>query len=230
MIIHGESGTGKELVAHAIHALGRRSEGPFITCNCAASTRPCWKVSFSAMSRAPLPEPTPIARGVFEAAHRGDIFLDEVGDIPPPIQVKLLRVLESKQFERVGDVPFRLMSASCDATHRNLELPVRQVSGRPVFPHQCHSHKPAASAGTSGRSPPAGGSFPQPVADPQRQGISAPGSHADFPGSPWPGHAPELIGALEYALRWPKAASSRLRTCLSWVALFRELRQRPRLS
>ena len=127
VIIYGESGTGKELVAHAIHALGRRSEGPFITCNCAALNEALLESELFGHVKGAFTGAYTHRQGRFEAAHRGDIFLDEVGDIPPAIQVKLLRVLESKQFERVGDHrPISVDVRIVTATHRNLEALVSE--------------------------------------------------------------------------------------------------------
>ncbi|MFI5332223.1 MAG: sigma-54 interaction domain-containing protein [Desulfobaccales bacterium] len=122
VIIHGDSGTGKELVAHAIHALGRRREGPFITCNCAALNESLLESELFGHVKGAFTGAYTHRQGRFEAANRGDIFLDEVGDIPPAIQVKLLRVLETKQFERVGESrPITADVRIITATHRNLE-------------------------------------------------------------------------------------------------------------
>jgi transcriptional regulator with GAF, ATPase, and Fis domain len=109
-------------VAHAIHALGPRKGGPFITCNCAALNEALLESELFGHVKGAFTGAYSHRQGRFEAAHQGDIFLDEVGDIPPAIQVKLLRVLETKQFERVGD--HRPISADVriiTATHRNLE-------------------------------------------------------------------------------------------------------------
>ncbi|MDD2903253.1 MAG: sigma 54-interacting transcriptional regulator [Syntrophales bacterium] len=127
VIIHGESGTGKELVAHAIHALGPRREGPFITCNCAALNEALLESELFGHVKGAFTGAYTHRQGRFEAAHRGDILLDEIGDIPPAIQVKLLRVLETKQFERVGDHrPINADVRIISATHRDLESLVAQ--------------------------------------------------------------------------------------------------------
>jgi two-component system, NtrC family, response regulator HydG len=121
VIIFGESGTGKELAAHAIHQLGRRREGPFVRFNCAALNDSLIESELFGHAKGAFTGAYRHRKGRFEAAHTGDIFLDEIGDIPLSTQTRLLRVVDTKQFERVGD--HRPISADVriiTATNRNL--------------------------------------------------------------------------------------------------------------
>lgn len=102
VLIEGPSGTGKELVAHAIHNLSQRSKGPFIAVECAALTGSLLESELFGHEKGAFTDAFQRRIGRFEAADKGTIFLDEISEIPPSTQVKLLRVLETRSFERVG--------------------------------------------------------------------------------------------------------------------------------
>jgi two-component system response regulator HydG len=122
VLISGESGTGKELVAHAIHEVSARKDAPFIKVNCAALNENLLESEFFGHAKGAYTGADRARIGRFEAAHGGTIFLDEIGDIPPATQVKLLRVLEEKEIERVGEhTPIKVDVRIISATHRNLE-------------------------------------------------------------------------------------------------------------
>jgi Nif-specific regulatory protein len=127
ILIRGESGTGKELVAHAIHYNSIRSGKPFVKVNCAAIPSELIESELFGHEKGSFTGAFQQKMGKFELAHGGTIFLDEIGDLSPTTQVKLLRVLQEKEFERVGGIEtikanFRLVSA----TNRNLETMIKE--------------------------------------------------------------------------------------------------------
>ncbi len=102
VLIQGETGTGKELVAHALHYNSDRSEQPFIKAHCAAMPESVIESELFGHVKGAFTGAHTDRKGRFELAHGGTLFLDEIGDISPAIQIKLLRVLQEKEFERVG--------------------------------------------------------------------------------------------------------------------------------
>ena len=126
VLIRGESGVGKELVARAIHNSSPRRDGPFVTLNCAAITESLLESELFGHEKGAFTGATEKMVGKFEAADRGTIFLDEIGEMPPSTQSKFLRVLEGHPFERLGgnnriQVDVRVVAA----TNRPLEQAVR---------------------------------------------------------------------------------------------------------
>ena len=145
VIVQGQSGSGKELVARAIHRESPRRDKPFIKVNCAALNENLLESELFGHVRGAYTGADKTRIGRFEAAHEGTLLLDEIGDIPLALQVKLLRVLEDKKIERVGDnraipVDVRIISA----TNKDLEKLIETEQFREdlffrinVFPLQC---------------------------------------------------------------------------------------------
>jgi DNA-binding NtrC family response regulator len=122
VLITGETGTGKELVASAIHQLSARSHKPFISLNCAAIPDALAESEFFGHERGAFTGAYLRNQGSLEAAHQGTVFLDEVGDMSAGTQAKLLRVIENKEFRRLGGkTPIKVDVRFIAATNRNLE-------------------------------------------------------------------------------------------------------------
>ena len=126
ILIRGESGTGKELVAHAIHNNSERSDKQFVAINCAVLSETLLESELFGYEKGAFTGAVAQKRGRLEVAQGGTVFLDEVGELAPATQAKLLRVLQERQFERVGgtrtiDVDVRIIAA----TNRNLEEAIK---------------------------------------------------------------------------------------------------------
>lgn len=122
VLIRGESGTGKDLVAHAIHYNSPRADGPFVKVNCTALPETLLESELFGHEKGAFTGATDRKVGRFERAHSGTIFLDEIGDFPPSLQVKLLRVIQFKEFERLGGVEtIKANVRIIVATNKNLE-------------------------------------------------------------------------------------------------------------
>jgi transcriptional regulator with PAS, ATPase and Fis domain len=204
VLINGESGTGKELVARAIHETSDRKDKPYLKVNCAALNENLLESELFGHAKGAYTGADRSRIGRFEAAHSGTIFLDEIGDIPPATQVKLLRVLEEKEIERVGEqTPINVDVRIISATNRNLEALIEQGRFRQdlffrinVFPLQCPALRdhiediPAIvqsfirqNAGKTGK---------------KILGLT-PEAMEKMTRYPWPGNVRELRNAVEYA-------------------------------
>src|SRR5712692_8303381 len=121
VLINGETGTGKELIAEAIHKCSERSHGPFVKVNCAAIPAGLLESELLGQERGAYTGAVARSLGRFERANRGTLFLDEIGDLPLELQPKILRVIQERQFERLGGgATIHTDVRVICATHRNL--------------------------------------------------------------------------------------------------------------
>lgn len=209
VLVRGESGVGKELVAHAIHALSRRREGPFRAINCAALPAALLESELFGHKRGAFTGAVRDHDGFFRAAHRGTLFLDEIAEMPVELQAKLLRVLETRTITPVGSrdaipVDVRIVAAThrslrslvaegrfrADLMYRLRVVPLRipPLRERPEdIPFLAARLLEELQAGTAAR----------PEGTVSR--IDEEAQHA-MRRYPWPGNVRELRNALEYAL------------------------------
>ena len=123
VLIRGESGTGKEIVARLLHQLSGRKNKPFVKVNCAAIPRDLLEAELFGYEKGAFTGAHKTKQGRFELAHKGTIFLDEIGDMPLELQSKLLQVLEQQEFVRVGGIQnIHVDVRIICATNRNLEV------------------------------------------------------------------------------------------------------------
>lgn len=204
VLLFGESGTGKELAARAVHDMGRRRLGPFVQLNCGALSESLLESELFGHARGAFTGAYRHRQGRFEAADGGDIFLDEIGDAPASIQVKLLRVLETKRFERVGESrPIRADVRVIAATHRDLSRLVAEGRFREDLYFRVNVlpiHLPPLRERSEDLAPLAE-HFLRRLAEQAGRPVPAvsPEAMARFLRYAWPGNVREFKSALEYA-------------------------------
>jgi sigma-54 specific flagellar transcriptional regulator A len=137
VLVLGESGTGKEVCARAIHDLSPRRNRPFVAVNCGAIPADLLESELFGHERGAFTGAVSARKGRFEIAEGGTLFLDEIGDMSPTMQVKLLRVLQERVFERVGNqTPMKCNVRIIAATHRNLEDSIQRATFREDLFHR----------------------------------------------------------------------------------------------
>ena len=186
VLLLGETGVGKGLIASAVHYLSRRSKGPFIVVNSGAIPETLIDSELFGHEKGAFTGAIEQKRGRFERADHGTIFLDEIGELPPQAQVRMLRVLQEKVIERVGgsrpiSVDIRIIAA----THRNLERndPIEPFPAGSAVPNQCFSHHGPPVAGQERGYPLAGPLF-YPQEDPGVETQFGSGARPGCHGSP----------------------------------------------
>ena len=204
VMILGESGTGKECVAEAIHRGSRRADGPFVRVSCSALNENLLESELFGHVKGAFTGAVRDRRGRFQEAHGGTLLLDEIGDISPAVQLKLLRVIQQREIERVGDsAPIKVDVRLICATHRDLKAMVEEGRFRAdlyfrlaVFPLRVPSLRehvddlPLLVEAVLARLAEGGDTRPSGL---------APGALALLKAYRWPGNVRELQNVLEFA-------------------------------
>ena len=134
VFITGETGTGKDLTARAVHALSHRSQGPFVAVNCPTVPENILESELFGYKKGAFTHAAQNRTGLFQAAHKGTIFLDEIGDISPTIQTKLLRVLQEKEIKPLGDTkPISIDVRIIASTNQNVDKKIKNGTFREDF-------------------------------------------------------------------------------------------------
>ena len=157
ILIQGENGTGKELIANALHYNSKRAKGPFIKINCAAIPKDLIESELFGYKKGAFTGATQDKDGLLERAGGGSLLLDEIGEMPPYLQTKLLRVLQEREYRPIGSdrIVQRRLPADLRDQHRHRRGAEGRAPARgPVLPHQ-HDHAEGAAAARPHRGHPA---------------------------------------------------------------------------
>jgi DNA-binding NtrC family response regulator len=205
VLLTGETGTGKELAARAVHYHSERKERRFVPVNCGALPGELVESELFGHARGAFTGATGAKPGLFEEASGGTIFLDEIGELPLPAQVKLNRVLQEKEIRRVGDnVPVKVDVRVIAATHRDLKAEVAAGRFREDLFYRLHVFPVRLPALRERREdiPILAAHFLEKHARALRRELSAftPASLRLLTGYPWPGNVRELENAIERAV------------------------------
>jgi DNA-binding NtrC family response regulator len=214
VLVLGETGTGKGVMARWLHENSRRANEAFIDLNCAGLTREFLETELFGHEKGAFTGAINTKSGLFEVAHRGTVFLDEIGDVDPQIQPKLLKVLEEKRFRRLGSVADRQVDVRLiAATHQDLAQLVQEKKFRSDLYFRISTIPLVMPALRERREdiPELAHQLLQALAIPGRQGVTlAPDAQKALQQYSWPGNIRELRNVLERALL---LSDSKVLTC-----------------
>jgi len=216
VLLSGETGTGKELAARAVHYHSGRKERRFVPVNCGALPAELVESELFGHAKGSFTGATGMKRGLFEEAEGGTIFLDEIGELPLPVQVKLNRVLQEKELRRVGDtVGIKTNVRVIAATHRDLKAEVQAGRFREDLYYRLHVFPVVLPALRDRREdiPVLASHFLEKHAQVLGRSLNAlePDALRALTGYPWPGNVRELENAIERAVAVSRGEKIQLR-------------------